>query len=75
MYMTGNVPLRLKRIIRAAMQADIFFESDEFSARVHAIRRKLNKRYPDTREIVTGKYSGLTRAELARTGTCETDWY
>jgi hypothetical protein len=22
-----------------------------------------------------GPYSGLTRAELARTGTCETDWY
>ena len=22
-----------------------------------------------------GPYSGLTRQELARTGTCETDWY
>lgn len=25
--------------------------------------------------IVVGKYSGLTREELARTGTCETDWF
>jgi len=23
---------------------------------------------------VVGKYSGLTRRELAKTGTCETDW-
>lgn len=23
----------------------------------------------------TGQWSGLTRAELARTGTCETDWF
>jgi hypothetical protein len=23
----------------------------------------------------TGQWSGLTRSELARTGTCETDWY
>ena len=75
MYMTDSVPLRLKRTIRAAMHTDVFFESDEFSDRVHAIRRKLNKRYPDTLTIPTGKYSGLTRQELARTGTCETDWY
>lgn len=27
------------------------------------------------KERRTGPYSGLTRAELARTGTCETDWY
>lgn len=24
---------------------------------------------------IVGKYSGLTRKELARTGTCETDWF
>lgn len=23
----------------------------------------------------TGPYSGLTRGELAKTGTCETDWF
>lgn len=24
---------------------------------------------------IVGPYSGLTRPELARTGTCETDWF
>lgn len=35
--------------------------------------RMMRKRQPDTEE--RGPYSGLTRAELARTRTCETDWF
>ena len=29
----------------------------------------------DNEEITVGPYSGLTRAELRQSGTCETDWY
>jgi hypothetical protein len=32
--------------------------------------RKLRDKTPES----VGRYSGLTRAELAKTGTCETDW-
>ena len=28
-----------------------------------------------SRKAATGPYSGLTREELARTGTCEPDWF
>ncbi|MNG31324.1 hypothetical protein D3C84_1171000 [compost metagenome] len=36
-------------------------------------RRVLRQRAAAPRR--TGQWSGLTRAELARTGTCETDWF
>jgi hypothetical protein len=32
--------------------------------------RKLRDKTPEP----VGRYSGLSRAELAKTGTCETDW-
>lgn len=35
-------------------------------------RRVLRQRYVVR---VVGPYSGLTRGELAKTGTCEPDWY
>jgi len=41
-------------------------ELDEAMAEVRNLR-------DNTLESV-GHYSGLTRAELAKTGTCETDW-
>ena len=34
--------------------------------------RKLREESPEPEPI--GRYSGLTRAELPKTGTCETDW-
>ena len=34
--------------------------------------RSLRDRVP---VLSVGPYSGLTRSELARTGTCETDWF
>lgn len=36
-------------------------------------KRMLRNRKNETK--ATGPYSGLTRNELAKTGTCETDWY
>lgn len=36
-------------------------------------RRVLEKQ--ETAPVERGPFSGLTRAELAKTGTCEADWY
>ncbi len=36
-----------------------------------ARRTKLRERVPDQ----VGPYSGLTRSELAASGTCEADWF
>ncbi len=75
MYMTSNVPLRLQRIVRRARTSDKFWDDDAFSVRVNEVRKKLNARYPAKPPLTTGQYSGLTRSELSKTGTCETDWY
>jgi hypothetical protein len=37
--------------------------------------RMFRERNKAKTQAVTGQWSGLTRSELARTGTCETDWY
>ncbi len=39
----------------------------------YLIKRMLRER--TGRKAATGPYSGLTRDELARTGTCEPDWF
>ena len=36
---------------------------------------KSRKMRSNNKPKVVGEYSGLTRQELKRTGTCETDWY
>lgn len=43
--------------------------SDELNE-AQAELRSLRDKTPES----IGHYSGLTRAELAKTGTCETDW-
>lgn len=74
MYMNRNVPARYQRVIRRARTSDRFWDDDAYSARVNEVRKKLNARYPDEGKQPVGQYSGLTRSELAKTGTCETDW-
>ena len=37
--------------------------------------RHLRDRKAERAFAATGPYSGLTRGELAATGTCETDWF
>ena len=45
---------------------------DLLTAELIALKSKLaNEEY----EKPVGQWSGLTRQELAKTGTCETDWY
>ena len=41
--------------------------------KAQAMRRKLRKQDPEPRKV--GPYSGMTKRELAMSGTCETDWF
>ena len=58
------------------MRQRIFSYSSKREAqadRVLAYLKMRSLRDPGT--VPVGRYSGLTRPELARTGTCETDWF
>ena len=49
-------------------------EQDKAGEQIAALKKELHR----VRQGVTvpvGRYSGLTRQELARTGTCEPDWF
>ena len=75
MYISRKCPPRVVKILRAAMRLDDFYNCKEFNAKVHHVRVKVNNRWPENRQQKTGIYSGLTAKELAKTGTCETDWF
>jgi len=66
---------QLRQLRRQAMEAD--YPSDELTA-IHAqmdeVKKQMAELKAQTPEPV-GFYSGLTRRELAATGTCETDWF
>lgn len=52
-------------------------EMDEKVTRVlrKCVAKKIEQRDKAAGPEPKGPYSGLTRRELALTGTCETDWY
>lgn len=66
---------RLRQLRYQAMEADypspeleaIYAQMDEVDNQI----AKLKAQKPEP----VGFYSGLTRRELAATGTCETDWF
>lgn len=62
------------RLIRRLRNDPRLWDSDnrvyDLLGKALARRAKLNILKPKT-----GPYSGLTRAELRRSGTCEPDWY
>ncbi len=50
--------------------------TDEEARRLNeALLATGSSKYLIAKEDRKGFYSGLTRSELDRTGTCETDWY
>ena len=65
--------------IRRLRHNPLLFDSDE-DHKIHRIlgkalarRRKLREKYEPP--AAKGQYSGMTKRELAATGTCETDWF
>lgn len=48
---------------------------EEQAMRVLLYLKKRHLRYRENIPQPVGPYSGLTRAELRKTRTCETDWY
>jgi hypothetical protein len=68
---------RLERLIRRTRNSDrMWDDNDIYYHRLGKLKAALieeRKRLPDAEP--RGPHSGLTRAELAATGTCEPDWY
>ncbi|MGX1201180.1 hypothetical protein [Marinobacter sp. MBR-105] len=67
--------LALRRI-----RAKIFDYPEHLEAKASRVLHYLKARHLRDRRAErlaqpTGRFSGLTRAELAATGTCETDWF
>lgn len=71
--MKTEIETRIARLRSAIMRAPEGSQEDKaLSAELSAALAEL-KSLPD--DSPRGQFSGLTRAELARTGTCETDWF
>ena len=50
-------------------------EKEEQAARVLVYLKRRVARQKEQIPQTRGQYSGLTRSELHRSGTCETDWF
>ena len=60
------------------MRQRIFLYPDEKEAQADRVIHYLKKRmlrYMTRRSEPVGPYNGMTRGELSKTRTCETDWY
>jgi hypothetical protein len=68
---------RLETIIRRIRNSEqLWEENDIYHKRLGKLleaARNERAKLPDT--TPRGPYSGMTRRELAMTGTCEPDWY
>ena len=79
----GYLPLILEKLmdynklIRQIRSSPLLFDSED-SHKIHRILRKAIKMRRNERELISesrGFYSGMTKRELAATGTCEPDWF
>ena len=68
---------RYDRLIRRIRNSAKLWDEDDIYynrlGKLLAARAKWHERHPEPRQV--GPYSGLTRHELAMSGTCETDWF
>jgi hypothetical protein len=66
------------KIIRRLRNDPRLFDTDD-DHKIHRILGKAlqmrRKREYANQSRPVGPYSGLTRAQLAKSGTCETDWF
>lgn len=64
---------QMRQLRRQAMEVD--YPSPELDA-IHAQMQIIQSQIKDLKAAQpVGPFSGLTRRELAATGTCETDWF
>ena len=73
-----NMLLRSSEKSLREIRRKIFDYSEEKEAQADRVLRYLKLRVLRSRNnktLPTGTYSGLTRGELARSGTCEPDWF
>lgn len=70
-----NVDRAIRRIRNSGV---LFHENETYADKASRILGKLldkRAKMRDNKPRKVGPYSGLTRAELAASGTCEPDWY
>lgn len=68
---------RIERLIRRLRNSPKLWEdNDIYTQRIWKLHKALSKEYAvQLDKTPRGPYSGLTRRELAQSGTCETDWF
>ena len=65
------------KIIRQIRNSPLLFDSED-DHKIHRILRKalsMARKRREQQPRSVGVYSGLTRQELALSGTCEADWF
>jgi hypothetical protein len=65
------------KLIRQIRNSPLLFDSED-DHKIHRILKKALSMNRKRREMETpsvGIYSGLTKRELAQSGTCEPDWF
>jgi hypothetical protein len=65
------------KLVRNLRRHDLLFDSAD-DHKIHRILRKaltLQAKRFEQKKASVGRYSGLTKRELAQSGTCETDWF
>lgn len=67
----------LDRLIRRLRADERLWDEDDrvYGLLGKALERRSKLWCKALRSRSVGPYSGLTRSELARSGTCETDWF
>ncbi len=67
--------MNYENLVRKIRQSPKLFADD--SVKIDRVLAEAKRRMLATRKSETkvGQWSGLTRRELAQSGTCETDWY
>ena len=68
---------RYDRLIRRLRSDPRLWDKDGRVSRIlgMALERRASLRKLNSESKIIGPYSGLTKQELRRTVTCETDWY
>jgi len=69
--------MNYERLVRKIRQNIFNYEGEKDIQAGRLLERAKQKMLSNRKneQPKTGQYSGLTRKELAKTGTCEPDWY
>ena len=69
-----QIEQRIRELRQTMFDNDDLAEQDRISDEIEVLKEQLFKIRQSIPKTV-GMYSGLTKSELAKTGTVETDWF